>query len=348
MTSPIEQVVEASQQQHRTYYGLYGQSPASGSGLRDLGGYSRRLSADALDVRHSVQGMDFSTYVGSGFSRDTGRDHLPADKFGGAADDAGNAADTSAQINADGSNQIASNANAEAAEIAAVPDPQSPAGQAQILAIIQKYQAKSAGTVEGSTTSEQTAGAKAADDSSSSHDHGHSKDDNSDSSGSGSGGLMDILDRLLGSAGGGMGSGSGMDPMSQMGQQNPFGANPYGMNSASPGTATPAANPFADVPGTSSSSTTPGTTQTGYNSSVDPFASVPSTGTEGTDDGKNGKDGKDGTNSGNTTSTSSSGVAPGTTGTTTSKSNTQTSSNSAAGGLDLSEFGEVPKDPGTA
>jgi hypothetical protein len=73
---------------------------------------------------------------GGPYAQRTGNDHVPLDTFGDAADAAGGAADTSAQTNVDGANDVASNAAAEAAEIGAVPAPQSPAGQAAILDII--------------------------------------------------------------------------------------------------------------------------------------------------------------------------------------------------------------------
>src|ERR1700754_144912 len=124
-------------------------------------------------------------------------DHLPLDLFGGAAGAGGAATDHSADVNINGSNDIAANAEAEAREIAAVPDPQSPAGQAAILAIIQKYQARSAGTVEGAAADQQTNGARAAGHSSGggSHDSGDGGDQK------GGSGLLDILSQLLGSGG---------------------------------------------------------------------------------------------------------------------------------------------------
>ena len=85
---------------------------------------------------------------GGPFALATGRDHLPLDAFGNGADAGADATDASADVNVNGANDVAANSSAEAKEIAAVPDPQSPAGQAAILAIIEKYQGKSAGTVE--------------------------------------------------------------------------------------------------------------------------------------------------------------------------------------------------------
>ena len=96
------------------------------------------------------------------FARTTGLDHVPLDNTAAAADAAGAATDTSAQTNVNGANDVAAHSQAEAAEIAAVPDPQSPAGQAAILAIIERYQGQSAGTVQTSATAEQAAGQQAA------------------------------------------------------------------------------------------------------------------------------------------------------------------------------------------
>ena len=98
------------------------------------------------------------TYPGT-----TALDNVPLDNFGGGADISADATDNSAEVNVNGANDVANNAAAEAQEIAAVPDPQSPAGQAAIMAIIEKYQAKSGGTVEGSAATEQANGTQAAE-----------------------------------------------------------------------------------------------------------------------------------------------------------------------------------------
>ena len=105
--------------------------------------------------------------TGGPFAQATGLDNIPLDNLGGTADLGADATDNSADVNVNGANDVAANAAAEAQEIAAVPDPQSPAGQAAIMAIIEKYHAKSAGTVEGSAATEQANGSHAADSGSS-------------------------------------------------------------------------------------------------------------------------------------------------------------------------------------
>ena len=109
--------------------------------------------------------------TGGPFAQATGLDNIPLDNLGGTADLGADATDNSADVNVNGANDVAANAAAEAQEIAAVPDPQSPAGQAAIMAIIEKYHGKSAGTVEGSAATEQANGAQAADGGSSDKDN---------------------------------------------------------------------------------------------------------------------------------------------------------------------------------
>lgn len=178
---------------------------------------------------------------GGPYGQATANDHKPADAFGGAADAGADATDASADVNVAGSNNVANNAAAEAAEIAAVPDPQSPAGQAAILAIIEKYQGKSAGTVQTSAATEQAHGSHAADSNDRDDDHSGSGD------GMGGGGtsLMDILSSLLGSGGSSM---QGMNPFGQQGMPmgQGMGGSPFGDPYAQQAGATPAANPFAD------------------------------------------------------------------------------------------------------
>lgn len=219
------------------------------------------------------------TGSGSGngpYGQATRNDHKPLDAFGTSANAGADATDASADVNVTGANNVAGNSSAEAKEIASVPDPQSPAGQAAILAIIEKYQAKSAGTVESSANTEQAHGSHAADSSSDSGSDRHHGDSGSgDGMGSGGGGgLMGILSSLLG-GGSGMG---GMNPLGQQGMSpfgqgmggSPFG-DPYAAQRA--GAATPAADPFATPAGA------PATQAASYTKAADPFASTPSSGT---------------------------------------------------------------------
>jgi hypothetical protein len=225
---------------------------------------------------------------GGPFAQATGLDNLPLDNFGGTADAGGAATDNSANVNVNGANDVAANASAEAQEIGAVPDPQSPAGQAAILAIIEKYHSKSTGTVEGAAATEQANGSQAADDGNSGsgsgkHHHKDGDDDSGSDSGS-SGSLKDVLGQLLGAGGGGgLGGGSpfgqGMGGGSPFGQgmgggMNPFG-DAYGQQGA--GGAGAASNPFSDPLATPAGAAP--ATAAAYNPSSDPFASSPSTGT---------------------------------------------------------------------
>jgi len=77
MTSPIEQLVIASQEQHRRYYELFGTNPVRGDGLRELAAYSRQVGQQARDIRDDVLALDFSTEVSGPFAESTSSDHKP-------------------------------------------------------------------------------------------------------------------------------------------------------------------------------------------------------------------------------------------------------------------------------
>lgn len=162
VASAIEQLIVDSQEQHRRYYELFGQAPIDGQGWDQLSGRIRAISAHVEDTRRRVLALDFSTAVSSTFGESTRSDHVTFDDTATTTDTAARVTDSSARVNVEGANAIAANARAEAAEIAAVPDPQSPAGQATILAIIAKYQAKSATTVTQSAAAEHTLAQRAA------------------------------------------------------------------------------------------------------------------------------------------------------------------------------------------
>lgn len=295
MGGGIDDLIIESQEQHRRYHGLFGHNPAGGEGLRDLGTYSRGVGRQAAGVRDGVMRLDFSTNVTGPFAQHTTWDTVPLDGFGGAAIHGGIAADGSAQNNIDGGNAVAGNADAEAAEIAAVPDPDSPAGKAAILAIIQKYQSQSSGTVADTSASEQANGAQAAtggngdsSDDDDGHHHHHHDDDDDDSGGmgSGGGGLMDILSSLLGGGGtGGLGSMMSPEGMGGMGGMSPYGSDPYAMTASAGGPSPAAADPFAS---TLTGATAGAGTGASAGTSADPFASTPSTGATAT--GDNSKD----------------------------------------------------------
>ncbi|MFV8227417.1 hypothetical protein [Mycolicibacterium fortuitum] len=61
--SPIEAVVEESQQQHVRYHGLYGSNPVRGDGLREVARLSREAGRQAREVRQRVLDLNFSTEV---------------------------------------------------------------------------------------------------------------------------------------------------------------------------------------------------------------------------------------------------------------------------------------------
>lgn len=69
--SPIELLAMQSQEQHARYHALYGTSPVTGAGFRELGSYSRAVGADASDTRGAVLSSKFSDEVITPFARAT-------------------------------------------------------------------------------------------------------------------------------------------------------------------------------------------------------------------------------------------------------------------------------------
>lgn len=61
--SPIEQLANESQEQHRRYHELFGTSPVRGDGLRDIANYSRDVARQAREIRQGVLALNFSTAV---------------------------------------------------------------------------------------------------------------------------------------------------------------------------------------------------------------------------------------------------------------------------------------------
>lgn len=161
MVSAIEQLVLASQEQHRRYLELFATNPVSGDGLRDLASHIRTVSQIAQGIRREVIGLDFSTEVIAPYTAATEPDHLPLDKAAAVFEVAASVADTSTQINVDGARAIASNAQSETSQVSAVADPESPAGTAAIVAIIERHQAEAAAIVQKSSLGEQIAGQRA-------------------------------------------------------------------------------------------------------------------------------------------------------------------------------------------
>lgn len=161
MASGIEQLVMASQQQHQRYLDLFATSPINGDSLRELSNHLRTVSQSAKDTRSEVIGLDFSTAVTAPYAAATDPDHVPLDKMADTLDVAAQVADTSTQINLDGARSIEAIAKSEADQVSAIADPDSPAGVASILGIIERHQAESMTTVQNSTLSEQMAGQRA-------------------------------------------------------------------------------------------------------------------------------------------------------------------------------------------
>ena len=148
--------------QHQRYLELYGASPATGEAFEDLSTHARQLSHDVVDARGQVVALQFSAAVEASYGSATAQDHQPLNAAAEATRAAARAADTSAEINRRGVADISGNAREELAQIEAVPDPDSPEGQAAILAIIGQHQAKASQTVTDSATAELAAGQQAA------------------------------------------------------------------------------------------------------------------------------------------------------------------------------------------
>ncbi len=203
MTFPAEQLALESQRVYRDYFGQFGTNPVTGDPFRDLAGLLRLLRSTVEGLRGDVAASRFSDTVIPEFLRATASDAGPLDNAIAAAYASARAVDDSVRTNIDGADAIAGISRREAAEIAAVPDPDSPAGQAAILAIIEKYQGQAAQTMTGAATAQQNAGQRAA---------AAAGPTGADSSG-GFANIGQLLSSLLGSlTGGGGGTGSG-DPL---------------------------------------------------------------------------------------------------------------------------------------
>ena len=148
--------------QHQRYLELYGADPATGESFEELSAHAQQLSHDVVDAREQVSALQFSTAVEAPYAAATASDHQPLTVAAQAAQAAAKAADTSVQVNRRGAADISGNAREEVAQIEAVPDPDSPEGQAAILAIISQHQAKASQTVAESAVAEQAAGQQAA------------------------------------------------------------------------------------------------------------------------------------------------------------------------------------------
>ena len=69
--TPIEALAQESQNQHARYHALYGTSPVTGEGLRELAAYSRGVGAEATDTRSTVLALNFSDDVIAPFEQKT-------------------------------------------------------------------------------------------------------------------------------------------------------------------------------------------------------------------------------------------------------------------------------------
>src|SRR5690625_110706 len=196
MTSGIEQ---ASQELYRRYFSQFGTNPLDGGGFRFLAELARLDKSDVEGIRRWVTALNFSTRVVPAYLRATPSDTVPLNNAAWAADRAAEATDASARINIAGADRVAAISRREAAEIAAVPDPDSPAGQAAVLAIIEKYQNEAAQVMTRSAAAQQQAGQQAASSGSGA----------TGSSGGGPGEIGRLLSSLLGSLTGAGDSGQG-------------------------------------------------------------------------------------------------------------------------------------------
>lgn len=158
----IQKLINDSQQQHQRYFELYGAQPANGDGFRELADSTRQLVEQIIDTRGDVQALKFSTAVEGLFDAATADDHRPVITSLHVSQAAATATDTSAQVNRDGALAVLESWQGEINKIQAIPDPDSPEGQAAILNIIADHQTRSAGTVADSAAAQRAAGAQAA------------------------------------------------------------------------------------------------------------------------------------------------------------------------------------------
>lgn len=156
------QVAQASQEQHRRYHELFGSAPTTGDGWQDVATRIRAVARTVDDLHTAVLASKFSTTVLPSYIAATRTDPIPFTQSAQAADVFSDVTNSSARVNIDGANAIAANASAEAAEIAVIPDPDSPTGLTSILGIINQHQARSAAIVAQSATTEQALGQQAA------------------------------------------------------------------------------------------------------------------------------------------------------------------------------------------
>jgi hypothetical protein len=63
MSSPMDALIEQSQDQHRRYHELFGTNPVRGDGLRDVHNDCRQVAQQARDTRQDVLNLNFSTEV---------------------------------------------------------------------------------------------------------------------------------------------------------------------------------------------------------------------------------------------------------------------------------------------
>jgi hypothetical protein len=160
--SAVDQLAQASQAQYQRYCELFGAHPIDGQGMRELATHLHGVTQHVNDTRNQVMRLRFSTTVLPSYAAATREDPTPFEHAAHFASTTATVTDDSARVNLDGARSIAATAQAEASQIAAVPDPDSPEGHAQIVAIITRHQHHAAAIVADSAAAEQSLGERAA------------------------------------------------------------------------------------------------------------------------------------------------------------------------------------------
>ena len=158
----VDELEDESQQQHERFLQLFGSNPATGAGFTDVSHMGRQIGHQTQQARADVIGSQFSTTVIPSLGHATASDHQPFNSHARTAATAAEVSDASAQVNTRGAQAIMANSRSEAAQIAAIPDPDSPEGMMAALNAISNHQAKSLDTVQQSAAEEQRLGKRAA------------------------------------------------------------------------------------------------------------------------------------------------------------------------------------------
>jgi hypothetical protein len=156
------QLAQASQEQHRRFYELFGTQPSAGAPWRDLSTHIRTIEQGVDATHNGVIASSFSTAVLPRYTAATRNDSAPFTRAATTVDTFADITDASARINIDGANTVAAYARSEAAAVSTVPDPDSPEGLARILGIIHDHQTQATTTVTQSAAAESELGQQAA------------------------------------------------------------------------------------------------------------------------------------------------------------------------------------------